>query len=105
MTRTKNKKEVEENPIINNEVEEKVEKKKKGEYVVYIEINDVVTEVKTDDIRGAIISAKPEFAKTALTVRVTKGNKTLDRFIPLQRAKRMFWDKIQMDAFIKNLIF
>lgn len=89
---------------------DKIEKVKKdnkqvGEYNLYIKINDVVTEVNTDDIASAILDSKPEFPKTPLTIRVTKGNKTLDRYLQLQQAKRLYWNGVAMQAFIKNLIF
>lgn len=78
---------------------------KEPTYSLYIKINDVVTETKTDDIAEAILSAKPEFPKTPLTIRVTKGDKTLDRFIQLPMAKKLFSNKLTMESFIKNLLF
>lgn len=105
MAKTKTtKKKLEDSEII-NDIEKTVSKKKKGEFQVYIKINDTETEVTTDDIAGAIISVFPEFPKTPLTVRVTKDGKTLDRYIQLQQAKRLSYDKITMESFIKNLIF
>lgn len=97
MTKTKNK---------SVKVEEvKVEKVKKPLYSVFIKINGKETEVKTDDIASAILSAKPEFPKTPLTVKITKGDKTIDRFLQLNSAKRLFGNSITMEMFIKNLLF
>lgn len=82
------------------------ESKAKSKFIVYTKLNGIEREVKTDDIAQAILDSKLEFPKTPLTVRVTnKKGKTLDRYIQLNQAKRMFIDKIAMEAFIKNLIF
>lgn len=86
--------------------EEKVEEEKaKPLYSVFIKINGKITEVETDDIASAILASKPVFLKTPLTIRITKGEKTLDRYIQLQPAKRLYQNKISMEMFIKNLIF
>lgn len=84
--------------------DEKV-KKHKPLYSVYTKINGIVNEVETDDIASAILASRPAFPKTPLTVRITKGKKTLDFYIQLQPAKRLYQNKITMKMFIKNLIF
>lgn len=104
MSKTKNK---QANAPKVEKVEEKVEKTKKHKflYSVYTKINGIVNEVETDDIASAILASKPDFPKTPLTVRVTKDGKTLDRYIQLQAAKRLYWNDVSMKIFIKNLIF
>lgn len=98
----KNKKQAD-TPKVSNEVKQVKEKKK--EYKVFIKINDKITEVETNDIASAILSAKPEWPKTPLTIRITKDGKTRDRYLQVKDAKRLFTNEITMQMFIKNLLF
>lgn len=87
-------------------VEEKVENTKPtGQFIVFTKINGVTKQIITDDIAGAILAMKPELPKTTLTIRVTKGKVTRDRFLLLREAKRLYTNEITMQMFIKNLLF
>lgn len=93
--------------IVKKETTEKVVENKlpKGEFNVYIKINDVVTNVDTNDIASVILASKPDFPKTTMTIRVTKGKIVRDRYLQLQEAKRLYLNPIALEVFIKNLLF
>lgn len=83
---------------INNEV-------KKALYHVFLELNDKTYEVDTDNVEEAILSHKPPVLKTSLTVKVTKGQKTIVRYLYLKDARRLFNNKITLMVFVRNLLF
>ncbi len=89
--------------IVKKEV--KLEKHSEGIYHLFIDLNDKTYELDTDDIGAAIMSFRPEILKTSLTIKVTKGNKTLDRYLYLKDAKRLFMNSITLEAFVRNLMF
>lgn len=92
---------------VDNKVEDKKEtvKKSEGQFIVFTKVNGITSEVKTDDIAKAIMSAKPELPKTTLVIRITKGKVVRDRLLQLQEAKRLYSNDITMEMFIKNLLF
>jgi hypothetical protein len=86
---------------------EKTEEKKKSEgiYDVYVKINDKVYESKTDDITAFVLSCKPEFVRTALTIKVTFAGRTVERYIPkLSDVNRLFINPLAIEAMIRNFI-
>lgn len=105
MTKTKTTKRVEKVEEVLTKPEEVKEEVKKGQYHVLLKLNDKTYEVDTDDIEATILSYKPAVLKTSLTVRVTKGKKTLDRYLYLKDARRLFNNKITLMVFVRNLLF
>ena len=77
----------------------------KKEYKIDIKINDKEFSIETNDIREAILSTEPDFLRTRVILKITKGDKTLERMLYLQQAKMLFINRYAMDAFLKNLIF
>ena len=92
MAKTKTK----ETPVV-------VEQKKV--YHLYLKLNDKVYEVDTDDLEKSILEHKPAILKTSLTLKITKGKKTLDRYLYLRDARRLFTNSITLNAFVRNLFF
>lgn len=74
-------------------------------YTVEVHLNDKIFNIETDDIQEAILSTKQDFLRTKVIVRVTKDEKTLERFFYLQQGKMLFINKFAMDTLLKNLIF
>ena len=103
MARTKKK--VEEAVDVVEVAEKPVKKAKKGAYHLFIDLNDKSYEVDTDNLEEAIASFRPEILKTSLTIRVTKDGKTLDRYLYLNPARRLFNNSIALEAFVRNLLF
>ena len=94
--------------VVNKEAEEKVEKKEtkvnNGAYHVFLDLNDKTYEVDTDDIKATILSFKPSLLKTSLTVKVTKGNKMVVRYLYLNDARRLFSNDITLGVFVRNIL-
>lgn len=78
-------------------------KDKKGEFHLYIKLNDKSFEVDTDNIVETIKSFKPAILKTALTIRITKGKRTIDRYLYLKDGRRLFTNDTTLDMFVRNL--
>lgn len=89
-------------PKVTSNKEVKVEPKL---YKLYVDINDNVTELETDNLFDSIKACSPEFVRTSLTIRVTKDGKTLERFMYANKAKILFQNRIALEVFINNLIF
>jgi len=90
------------------EVIEEVEPKaEKLDYHLYAELNDKTFETDTNDIRSAILEIEPkELLKTALLIRVTnKKGKTIERYLYLREAKKLWINEYYLQHFIKYLIF
>lgn len=104
MTKTKTTKKVVQ---IKNEILEtpEVKKEKKSQYHVLLKLNDKTYEVDTNDIGATILEYKPAVLKTSLIIKVTKGDKTLDRKLYLKDARRLFNNKITLMVFVRNLFF
>ncbi len=74
-----------------------------GEFHVHAELNGQVFDVDTDDVRTTILSFKPEFLKTSLKLKISKGDVIRDRFLYSARAKILFTNPYTLDAFIRAL--
>jgi hypothetical protein len=83
----------------------KKEKPAKGIYHLYVELNDKAYETDTNDIAEAIRALRPNVLKTSLVIKVTKDNKTLDRYLYLNNARRLFLNRLTLESFVKNLLF
>ena len=87
-------------------VVEKVKKAvEKKEFELVVHLNDQVFKTKTNDLEEAIQSFAPEFLKTKLIIQVTKGKKTLERVLYLQRGKILFTNRYALGAFVRSLTF
>ena len=84
--------------------EEKEEKISKGEYHVFLDLNDKTYEVDTNNIEETILTHKPSLLKTSLTVKVTKDNKTVTRYLYLRDARRLFTNEIVLHIFVRNIL-
>ena len=63
----------------------------KLDYHIYAELNDKVFETETNDIQQAIRDLEPkELLKTALLVRITYRGKTIERYLYLREAKKLW---------------
>lgn len=80
-------------------------KKPEAVYHLYVKLNDKVFELDTEDIKTSLSALRPSLLKTSLTVRVTKGNKTIDRYLYLNDGRRLFNNKLTLEAFVRGLIF
>lgn len=78
---------------------------KKGAYHVFIKLNDRAYEVDTDNLVETILSFKPVILKTSLTLKITKGNKTIDRYLYLKEGRRLFTNNLTLEVFVRNLFF
>jgi len=78
----------------------------KLDYHIYAELNDKVFETETNDIQQAIRDLEPkELLKTALLVRITYRGKTIERYLYLREAKKLWINEYYLGHFIKYLIF
>lgn len=75
----------------------------KGSYHLYIKVNDREFETDTDNLFEAIMSFKPAILKTALTIRVTRGGKTYDKYFYLRQGRQLFVNQIMLEAFVRNI--
>ena len=82
-----------------------VKKEEKKEYHISISFNDETFEFDTNDIRESILSVAPQFLRTRVILKITKGDKTLDRLYHLQQGKQLFVNRYAIDVLLKNLIF
>lgn len=78
----------------------------KNEYHIVAELNDKSFEIDCNDIAKAIEALNPGVLRTSLTLKITNSKgKTLDRFLYLNKAKRLLTDKVTQTVFVKNLFF
>jgi DNA polymerase III alpha subunit len=84
--------------------EEKKAKVSKGEYHMFLKLNDKTCEVDTNDIKETLLAHKPSLLKTSLTVKVTKGDKTVTRYLYLRDARRLFINEIALHIFVRNIL-
>jgi regulatory protein YycH of two-component signal transduction system YycFG len=84
---------------------EKVEKVKETPktYKLVVSVNDTVSKTETDDLFNAIMSFKPEFIRTAVSIEVTKNGKTNQRYVYANRAKILFQNRIALEIFIRDI--
>lgn len=75
-------------------------------YNLKLIFNEKTHSKRTSDIKGAILSLKPEQVYTELYLIVSPvGSKDLtERHLKLQKAKNLFTDEQYMDIFINNLL-
>ena len=83
-------------------VEKKVVKTKK-EFHLYIKVNDIVNELETDDLAKSIVSFRPEFVLIPVSIKITKGGKTVDRYIQKREALRLFNNPLSLDVFVRDI--
>ena len=89
--------------IIKDEVVEVKPKKVKFEYKLWAKLNDKEYEAETNNLDEAIFSLKPEILYTALHLKITKGGKTVDKYLYLKDARRLFTNSLTRFVFVKNL--
>lgn len=95
---------------VTNKATKKVAKKKAPKqeetiYQLYVKLNDTEFTFDTNDILADLLSVKPEFLRTPVVIRVTLGDKTLDRYFFLNQGKRLFRDRYAQEYLIRNLTF
>ena len=72
-------------------------------YKLVVTVNEKVSETETDDLFSAIMSFKPDFIRTAVSIEVTKNGKTQQRYIYANRAKILFQNRITLEIFIRDI--
>lgn len=98
------------------EIDEAIDKASKPEKVVktkdilsvLVKINETPFEFTcntTEEVMAGILGLNKDLLKTRLVVQVTKDGKTLDRLLQLQEAKRLFYNKVAQEMFVKHLTF
>lgn len=88
-----------------SEVSEKVvEKKVVLKYELTFTLNGKTDIVKTNDVKEAIVSLKPEFPFTEAYITVRFGDVSRERMLGLQQVKKLFNDPEFLDVFIINLL-
>lgn len=75
----------------------------KGAYHLYIKLNDKEHETDTDNLVESIQSYKPAILRTAVSIKVSRGGRTIDRYLYLKDGKRLFQNKLTLEMFIRNL--
>lgn len=83
--------------------EKKETKETPKTYKLVVTVNEKVSETETDDLFGAIMSFKPDFIRTAVSIEVTKNGKTQQRYIYANRAKILFQNRITLEIFIRDI--
>jgi hypothetical protein len=80
----------------------------KFDYKVEVGYNGKRFGCETNDLFEALSSIAPklpEYIKTRLEIKVTKGNHTIDKILLLGQAKLFFRNPLTRKMFIKNLYF
>lgn len=74
-------------------------------YNIEFDFNGTTIKKRTDDIKKTILSIQPEQLYTELFIKIAPvgGKDFLGRKLPLQKAKRLFFDEDFLDIFIINL--
>lgn len=74
-------------------------------YSITVYMNGEVYTTKTNDIKEALLSLKPDFVHTEIDMIITKGKEVFDRHLNLRQARNLFINEDFMDIFIINLMF
>lgn len=77
---------------------------KTGEYSVSIKLNGTVLKSDTNDILSTIASIKPLKIVTRVCLEVSKGGKTITRFLHTGQARKFFYNKLFAEAFTRGII-
>ena len=91
-------------PIKTEEIKE-VKKTIKPKYELIMQFNGETFTTKTNDIKEAILSLKPEILYTEIYITVTKGELVMERFLNLKRGRNLFINEDFINVFIINLLF
>ena len=78
-------------------------KKSKFEYSLYAKLNGKEYEAETNNLDEALFALRPKVLYTALLVRVTKGNKTVSKYLYLKDARRMFINALTRFVFVRDV--
>lgn len=73
---------------------------------VLVKINETPFEFTcntAEEVLEGILALNKDLLKTRLVVQVTKDGKLIDRLLQLQDAKRLFYNKVSQEMFVKNL--
>jgi hypothetical protein len=74
-------------------------------YKVEMIFNGETFLVKTNDLKEAIMSLKPEALQTELYITIQKGELEMTRKLTLVQGRKLFNDEMTLDIFITNLLF
>lgn len=95
---------------------EDVSKKKRGrpkkvvatdevkKYNLFVSIGDNIIDVMTDDLAASILEIKPVKIMQRVVFKVNEGERTVEKMLFPLRAKRILFNKVAAQYFVKNLL-
>lgn len=72
-------------------------------YQLTIQLNDQTFDFETDNLAESILSCAPEFLKTKLVLKFSRGGKSVERVFSLFDGRRLFHNKYFLENLINNL--